>query len=49
VAESLVLEKNAAKIYNVDFKTDVSKMVGRAGDQTQDYLVIFIFLLSLYH
>jgi hypothetical protein len=49
LVESLVLEKNAAKIYSIDFETDVSKMVGRAGDQTPDHLVIFIFLLSLYH
>jgi hypothetical protein len=49
VAKSLVLEKNAGKIYTLDFETDVSKMVGQAGDRTQDYLVIFIFLLSLYH
>ncbi len=48
MAESLVLEKNAGKIYTLDFETDVSKMVGRAGDQTQEHLVIFIyFSLSL--
>ncbi len=48
MAKSLVLEKNAAKIYTLDFETDVSKMVGRAGDRTPDHLIIFIyFSLSL--
>jgi hypothetical protein len=42
------LEKNAAKIYIIDFETDVSKVIAQAWDRTPDQLVIFIyFSLSL--